>query len=99
MWESSSTCEGLGWDSTNASCPPCIKHIVSILGCIEYCNIYYKDVDNDDKLKCKVLTANGEAQKPYAALTVASMSSTSTIGLCEYGVSWNTSYIFIHINY
>ena len=70
--ESSSTCERLGWDSTNSSFPPFIKHIVSILGCIEFCNLYYKFVNNDDKLKSKFLTANGEAPKPYATLTVAS---------------------------
>ena len=55
-------------------------------------------VNNDDKLKSKVLIANGEAPKSYATLIAASMSSTSTAELCEYGVSWDTSCIFAHIN-
>ena len=52
----------------------------------ECCNIYYTYVNNDDKLKSKVLIANGEAPKPYVALTAASMFSTSMVGLCEFGV-------------
>ena len=74
------------------------KHILSRLGHIECCNLYYKYVNNDDKLKSKVLTANGEAPKPYATLTIASMSSTSMAGICESRVSLDTSCIFVHIN-
>ena len=73
------------------------RHI-SKLGHIECCNLYYKYVNNEDKLKIKVLTTNGEAPKPYAALTIASMSSTSKVVLCESGLSWDTSYTFVHIN-
>ena len=41
--------------------PPRIKHIVFRLGHIECCNLYNKYVNNDDKLKSKVLTGNDEA--------------------------------------
>ena len=54
-------------------------------------------LNNDEKLKSKVLTANGEAPKPYVALIVASMLSTSIIVLCESWVSWDTCCIFVHI--
>ena len=74
-----------------------IKHIISRLGCIECYNIYYKYVNNDDKLKSIVLIDNGEEPNPYAILTAASMFSTSIDGLCESGVLWDTICIFVHI--
>ena len=80
-----------------SSWSPCIKHIVSRLGCIECYNLYYKYVNNDDRLKSIVLTANGEEPNPYAILTVASMFSTLIRGLGESRVSWDTSCIFVHI--
>ena len=52
---------------------------------------------NDDKLKGIVLTTNGEEPNPYAALTTASMFSTSIDGLCKSGLSRDTSCIFVHI--
>ena len=80
-----------------SSWEPYIKHVVSKLGCIECCNLYYKYVNNDEQLKSKVLIANGEEPKPYAALTAALMLSTSIDELCDSGVSWDTSCIFVHI--
>ena len=83
--------------STYSLFPPCIKHIVSILGRIECCKLYYKYVNNDDKLKSIVLTANGEEPNPYTILTTTSMFSTLIGGLCDSGVPWDTSCIFVHI--
>ena len=76
----------------------CIKHVVSKLWCVECYNLYYKYVNNNGKLKSLVLTANGEEPNPYATLTATSMLSTSIDGLYEYGVSWDTNCIFVHIN-
>ena len=59
-----------------SSWSPYIKHIVSILGCIECYDLYYKYVNNDEKLKSIVLTTNGEEPNPYEALTSALMFST-----------------------
>ena len=58
-------------------------------------SLSYKYVKNNDKLKSKVLTANGEAPKPYVTFTTASTSSRSTTGLCESGDSLCTSCIFV----
>ena len=76
---------------------PCIKHVVSKLGCIECYNIYYKYVNKVEKLTSIVLTANGEEPNPYAILTAASMFSTLIGELCDSGVPWDTSCIFFHI--
>ena len=41
-------------------------------------SLSYKYVKNDDKLKSKFLTVDGEAPKTYAAFTAASTSFKST---------------------
>ena len=64
---------------------------------IECYNIYYKYVNKVDKLTSIVLTANGEDPNPYAILTITSMFSMLIGGLCDFGVPWDTSYIFVHI--
>ena len=60
-------------------------------------NLYYKYVNKVDKLTSIVITANGEEPNPYAILTVASMFATLIGGLCDSGVPWDTSCIFVHI--
>ena len=80
-----------------SSSSPCIKYIVSKLGCIESYNIYYKYVNNVDKLTSIVLIANGEEPNPYAILTTTSMFLTLIDRLCDSGVPWDTSCIFVHI--
>ena len=80
-----------------SSWSPCIKHVVSKLGCIQCYNLYYKYVNKFDKLTSIVLTPIGEEPKPYAILTTASIFSTSIGGLCEFGLSWDTNCIFVHI--
>jgi len=58
-------------------------------------SLSYKYVKNDDKLKSKFLTVDGEAPKTYAAFTAASTSSKSTLELCECGESLCTNCIFV----
>ena len=58
-------------------------------------SLSYKYVKNDDKLKSKFLTVDGEAPKTYAAFTAASTSSKSTPKLCESGDLLCTNCIFV----
>ena len=58
-------------------------------------SLSYKYLKNDEKLKSKFLTVDGEAPKTYAAFTVASTSSKSTPELCECGESLCTNCIFV----
>ena len=43
-----------------------------------------------------VLTPIGEEPNPYAILIAASMFSALIDGLCDCGVPWDTSCIFVH---